>query len=143
MKYVDSIILTIFCVVLVSSAEELKFDIEWLKNDAEQGVAKAQWALGALYRYGQGVPKDDAEAVKWYRKAAEQGDADGQLNLGHMYSGGYGVPEDYMWFNLAAAQNNSAAKVNKDTIVKRMTKEQIAEAQKMSREWIAKRESDE
>ena len=49
----------------------------------------------------------------------------------------------YMWYNLAAAQNNSMAKENKDIIVKVMTKEQIAEAQKMSREWMAKRESDE
>jgi uncharacterized protein len=31
---------------------------------------------------GQGVPEDDAEAVKWYRKAAEQGLARAQLIYG-------------------------------------------------------------
>ncbi|MGA2404846.1 MAG: hypothetical protein ABSG91_24605, partial [Syntrophobacteraceae bacterium] len=30
----------------------------------------------------QGVPQDDAEAVKWYRKAAEQGDDRAQFELG-------------------------------------------------------------
>ena len=27
-----------------------------------------------MYRFGEGVPQDDAEAVKWARKAAEQGE---------------------------------------------------------------------
>jgi TPR repeat protein len=42
---------------------------------AEHGDAEAQYNLGILYHDGQGVPRDDAEAVKWYRKAAEQGNA--------------------------------------------------------------------
>ena len=146
MRYLASIILTILCLVSVSYAEISK-EVERLKNLAEQGFAGSQWKLAYRYANGIGVPEDDAEAVKWYRKAAEQGYADAQLNLGYMYSEGIGVPEDdvvaYMWYNLAAAQNNSIAKENKDIIVKVMTKEQIAEAQKMSREWMAKRESDE
>ena len=32
-----------------------------------------------------GVPEDDAEAVKWFRKAADQGDAHAQYNVGVMY----------------------------------------------------------
>ena len=35
-----------------------------------------------MYRNGQGVTQDNAEAVKWYRKAAEQGYAAAQFNLG-------------------------------------------------------------
>ena len=35
---------------------------------------------------GEGVPKNDAEAVTWYRKAAEQGYANAQFNLGYMYA---------------------------------------------------------
>jgi uncharacterized protein len=88
------------------------------------------------------VPEDDAEAVKWYRKAAEQGYANAQFNLGLMYLNGEGVPEDnvfaYMWFNLAAAQGDEDAKKGKGMISENMTKEQIAEAQKLSREWLAK-----
>ena len=59
-----------------------------------------------------------------------------------MYYNGHGVPQDfvyaYKWLNLAAAQGNDDASHNKEIIVKKMTKEQIAEAQKLSREWLAK-----
>jgi len=50
--------------------------------------AGAQNNLGSMYLTGQGVPQDDAEAVKWYRLAAEQGDAAGQVGLGVMYANG-------------------------------------------------------
>ena len=42
----------------------------------------------------------------------------------------------YMWFNLAAAQGSEVAQENKDIIERRMTREQMAEAQRMSREWL-------
>ena len=66
---------------------------EW-KPLAEQGYAFAQYNLGILYEYGNGVPKDYAEAVKWYRLSAEQGYAISQYSLGLMYSNGYGVLKD-------------------------------------------------
>lgn len=44
-----------------------------MRVHAEQGEAKAQYALGSSSFYGRGVPKDDAAAALWYRKAAEQG----------------------------------------------------------------------
>ncbi|MDG1302395.1 MAG: tetratricopeptide repeat protein, partial [Opitutae bacterium] len=91
--------------------------------------------------HGNGIPEDDAEAVRWYRKAAEQGNAQAQYNLGRMYANGNGVPEDnvmaYLWWNLAAAQGIESAKKNKGILSKKMSKEQIAAAQKLSREWLA------
>ena len=45
---------------------------------AEQGNANAQFNLGLMYANGEGVPEDDAEAVRWYRLAAEQGNANAQ-----------------------------------------------------------------
>ena len=42
---------------------------------AKEGNAPAQFNLGVMYRDGQGVPQDDAQAAAWFRKAAEQGDA--------------------------------------------------------------------
>ena len=45
---------------------------EW-KPLADQGNARAQWGLALLYKEGQGVPQDYAEAAKWARKAADQG----------------------------------------------------------------------
>ena len=42
----------------------------------------------------------------------------------------------YMWFNLSAAQGTPGAQGNKDIIEQQMTSEQIAEAQRLSREWL-------
>ena len=98
--------------------------------------------LGESYAEGKGVPQDYAEAVKWFRKAAEQGSATAQYSLGWCYAEGEGVPKDdvlaYMWLNLAAASGNEDAKTSRETVSKRMTAEQIAEAQKLSREWMQK-----
>ena len=112
-----------------------------LRSRAEQGDAAAQAELGSLYGQGNCVPQDHAEAVRLFRLAADQGDALAQVNLGLMYANGEVVPEDYvlsyMWFNLAAAQGNESAQSNKDSLEQGMTREQIAEAQRLSREWMA------
>ena len=109
---------------------------------AEQGNSRAQNNLGLMYDEGQGVLQDDAEAVKWYRVAAEQGNASAQLNLGLMYAEGQGVPQDYvqahMWASLAAANGNDTAAMVIDITAAQMTPGQIAEAQKLAREWKPK-----
>ena len=48
---------------------------------AEQGDADAQVNLGFMYKTGQGVPRDVAEAVQWFSRAANQGNAEAQDNL--------------------------------------------------------------
>ena len=72
---------------------------------AEQGDAKAQNNLGAMYANGQGVRQDYAEAFRWFRQAAEQGYAKAQNNLGVMYANGRGVRQDLHlskeWFGKA------------------------------------------
>ena len=62
---------------------------------AEQGHPEAQFNLGYMYQYGQGVKQDYIKAVEWYQKAAEQGNADAQFNLGFMYYNGEGVRQNY------------------------------------------------
>jgi len=113
--------------------------MKWFRKAADQGIASAQHNLGFMYYNGQVVPEDYKEAVRWYRKSADQGNASAQSNLGVMYATGYGVPEDYvqahMWFNLAAAQGYDKAKKNRDVFAKKMSVEQIAQAQKLARDW--------
>ncbi len=81
-----------------------------LGKASEFGHSEAQNDLGVMYEKGQGVVKDDVEAVRWYRKAAEQGNALGQNNLGVMYAKGQGVVKDeteaVRWFRKAAEQGN-------------------------------------
>jgi TPR repeat protein len=88
---------------------------EW-RPLAEQGNAKAQYNLGAMYENGDGVPQDYAEAVRWYRKAAEQSDARAQFNLGVMYLEGRGVRQDHTeamkWYRKAAEQGEADAQNN-------------------------------
>jgi len=89
-----------------------------------------------MYNNGQGVLKDDREAVKWYRKAAEQGYADAQNNLGLMYYSGQGVLQNhikaYMWANLARYNGSTNAQKLLDIITKEMIKQNISRAQSMS-----------
>jgi TPR repeat protein len=105
---------------------------------AEQGDVRAQLSLGGMYYNGQGVQQDYAEAAKWARKAAEQGYAPAQADLGIMYWNGEGVPQDavlaYMWLSLAAAQEPKAVK-QRDVAASQMTSDEIAEAQRLAREW--------
>jgi TPR repeat protein len=113
--------------------------MSWQRKAAMQGLADAQYNLGVMYERGRGVPQDHATAVSWYRKAADQGFAMAQYNFGMMYANGQGVPQDYvtahMWLNLAAASGNKDAVVPRDGLAKQMTSAQVAEAQKLAREW--------
>ncbi len=112
---------------------------KWYLKAAAQGHATAQVNLGVLYANGQGVPSDYAQAREWYLKAAAQGHARAQVKLGVLYAEGRSVPQDYvfshMWFNLAAAQGEELAVIGRDQIAQKMTQEQIAEAQRLAREW--------
>ena len=80
---------------------------------AEEGDVSAQTLLGHMYRVGDGVPQDDAEAARWFRRAAERGDASAQYNLGDMYFDGEGVPRDHAkaaeWYRRAAEQSHASA----------------------------------
>ena len=114
-----------------------------LRPFAEQGNVDAQVKLGALYSEGAGVLQDHVEAAKWVRKAADQGYGAAQYILGILYGAGQGVPEDcvlqHMWLSLAAAQGDQTADALRDEVSRLMTPAQIAEAQKLAREWKPKR----
>ncbi len=116
--------------------------VSWFWKAAQQGNPLAQSNLGKMYSKGEGVPKDNHQAVFWLRKAAEQGNADAQFGLGLMYVKGKGVPEDYIqsyaWFNLAAAQGFKNAEQARASMRELLTPAQIAEAQRLSREFEAR-----
>src|SRR5260370_15179992 len=83
------------------------------RKAADQGDARAQNNLGAMYESGRGVPQSYTEAIRWYRLAADQGDATAQNNLGSIYIYGRGVPQNYAeamkWYRLAADQGDANA----------------------------------
>jgi TPR repeat protein len=87
-----------------------------------------------MYRNGVGVAQDYEEAVKWYRMSAGQGVARAQYKLALMYDEGEGVTQD----DQEAVNGQSGAQENKDIVATRMTSSQLAEAQKLARECVAK-----
>jgi len=108
---------------------------------AEHGDPRAQFLLGGIYRDGEGVLQNYAEAAKWYRLAAEQGMREAQFYLALMYAKGKGVPQNdvlaHMWWNIAGANGHTKGAELRDTIETRMTPEQIAEAQALARRCMA------
>ena len=129
---------------------------KWFRLAAKQGNAQAQFNLGLMYNKGIGVPESDVEASKWFQLAADQGYAEAQFNLGYMYANGEEVGRDYVkayiWANLAAAQGGDKVVKPKemgggesikfkDWLRKKMTAEQVAEAQKLSLERFNRIES--
>ena len=97
----------------IGKNDDFERPIDRLQRDAEHGDARAQFRLGLFYDKGEGVTRDDVEAVHWYRLSAEQGNADAQKNLGDMYNNGRGVREDaaeaVRWYRLSAEQGNADA----------------------------------
>jgi hypothetical protein len=111
----------------------------WYEKAATQGHAEAQANLGVLLVYARGGPQDYKMAIYWFRLSANQGNDLAQRKLGLMYERGDGVQQDfvlaYMWYSLGAAKGGEAGTRLRDAIAKRMDPDQIAEAQRLAREW--------
>ncbi len=64
--------------------------------------------LGWMYALGQGLTRDDKQAVHYFELAAAQGYPNAEDSLGYMYEHGRGVPQDLQaakqWYQKAAAQ---------------------------------------
>ncbi len=83
--------------------------VRWLKQSAEQGVAKAQYELAMCYE--QAGNADTAEIVKWYGKAAEQGIVEALYRVGTYYLWGKGVekkPQEAVSLLTKAAEQGHA-----------------------------------
>jgi TPR repeat protein len=108
-----------------------------------------------------------AEAAKWFRLAADQGYAPAQFQLGEYYEHGCvsrtsdkrlgfsyndgrvtrNLVEAYKWYNLASAQGyvdgiiQRPATTYRDAVATEMTPDQIAEAEKLTREFKPQKKS--
>ena len=65
------------------------------------------------------------------------------FDLGVAYSTGQGVPLDlieaHKWFNLAALRGSMPAREWRTNVAQEMTADQIAEAQRQARAWLAEK----
>ncbi len=124
-------------------AQDYKQAASWFERAAEQGEVRAQSAIGYMYDIGQGVAADPKRAKTWYEKAAAKGNGFAQYNLGSMYGTGRGVERNelqaYVWFIIAEENRSNAAaataKQSRQLIESSLTPEQVAEGQRLAREW--------
>lgn len=84
------------------------------KRLARQDHPKAQYQLGMLFLFGQGVEMDVTQGVEWLKRAANNGSYLAANELGQIYISGRGVAPDEQeavkWVELATrlAQENPA-----------------------------------
>lgn len=127
-------------------------DVKRLSDDQEDNVTQLRKAaskgqVGAMIRLGQilatGIeqPKDTKQAAKWIQLAAATGNADGMFELGRYYRDGVGLQQNYarayVWLSRAAAANHLSAMHERDDLVRKMSAEELGEAQNLasSEDW--------
>jgi uncharacterized protein len=143
--------------------QDLREAFKWYRIAADQSSSYAENVIGVAYEQGLFVAQDHVEAFRWYRRAANKiYDRPGntwihspQYNIGAMYASGRGTVQDniraLMWFTLAVAFGDTkppdpfgvklvntptyTAIEQRDRIAALMTGAQIAEAEKLAREW--------
>jgi TPR repeat protein/S1-C subfamily serine protease len=115
--------------------------VRWFKQAAEQGHMVAQSSLGSVYHEGTSGIINYTEAARWYRRAAEQGYSLAQLYLGLLYRKGDGVPKNYVlaykWISLHGSDSYTGHLPELESL---MTREQIAEAQRLAAEFRPRKE---
>ena len=111
-----------------------------LRSLADRGDADAQWQVGVRYHNGEGVPRDDAQAMQWFLRAAEQGHVIAQATLGAYYWAGRGVPQDlskaYLWSYIALAQGDVNSKSRLEGLASQMTRAQVLAARQQAEAWL-------
>lgn len=121
--------------------EDYSNALPWIRLSAAQLHPGAQFFLGVMHEFGQGVLQDYKAAVHWYGLAAQQGHNVAHLRLGNAYEQGFGVKQDnvhaHMWYNIAAIAGSEQAGRARDRIARKfLTLPEIAEAQKLARECV-------
>lgn len=107
---------------------------EQLLPAAQAGNADAEELIGVLYASGLGVERDDVRAFEWYLRASMKGHPGAQSGVGWYYEVGRGMPvpdlvRAYLWYVLSTIGGDPDAAISQEEVVKKMTPEQIEQAQ--------------
>jgi TPR repeat protein len=110
----------------------------WFVRAAEIGGPDEQLSLGRMYANGTAIRQSDADAIRWIKSAANMGDANAMAELGKMHETGKAVRQSnidaHIWYGLAAAAGATNAAQYRDQVARKMTLEELIEAQKRARE---------
>lgn len=117
---------------------EPKKAVYWYRKAAEQDLPRAQYNLARMHAAGEGVGQDWRQAAYWLRKAADANYPLAMNRLGVMSERGLGMPKDeleaYNWYSRGAKVGLISAEVNRDRLRARLTREQLARAERIARE---------
>ncbi len=84
-------------------------------RDLKANAVEELFLVGKCYGTGDGVGRDEVEAVRWYRMAAEHGSAEAMFELNKCYSSGIGVRRNRAtaskWLSMAAERGHARAMV--------------------------------
>lgn len=95
-------------------AEDDASALYWIEAAAEQEAPFAQYVLGWMYHFGEGVEADPVRAVTLYEPAAREGIIPAQRLMGVIFAyGADGIEIDYdvadAWFEQAVANGDASA----------------------------------
>lgn len=112
--------------------------IYWYRKATEK--SRQQRSAGKNATPGQDTPPlSPTIGLSELKALASIGNGNAQFMLGSLYFSGDGVPQDYVyayaWFNLASSGGINGANEKRNTILARMTPDQINEAQELARQW--------
>ncbi|MDB6026439.1 MAG: hypothetical protein JWM68_2662 [Verrucomicrobiales bacterium] len=113
---------------------------------AEKGDAEAMFTLGLLFQQGDGRTQDYTQAMDWYLKAFAKQNGDAFNTIGEMYRDGLGIPQNLEiayalfwithWQGLGSETTQIRNGRNLDNIATQLTKPQLEETLKMTREYV-------
>lgn len=108
---------------------------------AQAGSVDAAFELAQRLRAGDLFVRDDAQALRWFRMAAENGHLAAQTNLAVFLAEGLGTTAPdliaaYKWFAVSAGRGVEQNKAALHKLEQIMKPEQVAEARKLSAEWL-------
>ncbi len=94
---------------------------EGLREAAENGDARAQFEVAAIFAEGRTITQDLAASARWFERSAAQGFAPAAYRLGNMYENGTGVEADLekarFWYEKAAGYGNRMSMHNLASIL--------------------------
>jgi TPR repeat protein len=118
--------------------------MKWFGLAAGEGHPEAMYRLAVMHANGWGVPMNDVPAAGFYRLAAGFGYVPAQSAMGYCYKHGAGVEKDlvkaYMWFAVAANNDDLSAAAERDKVADRLTPEQLQQGKADVAAYLASHE---
>ena len=126
--------------LIYSRKENYTEAFKFFQKAALKDLPQVFYIVASMHYEGVGTTENFSEAYKFFKKGANSGDPKCMFQLARMYFLGQGTVENYVrsyaWLLVAKAKNYEKAEklisIGKDS----MTKEQVAEAQKLAQEFF-------